>query len=102
MGGVYRSVHQLLSTPAQGRSGPPQDQHRRVSRPRQALLCCFWMSCFWDGLLFAMLIPAAIAQQAQAQKASETPAALPSRGPVIGTLDFYGLRKVPEAKVRQA
>jgi HEAT repeats len=46
------------------------------------------------GLLLAMLTPAAEAQS--------TPATLPSRGPVIGTLDFYGLRKVPEAKVRQA
>lgn len=39
----------------------------------------------------AMLIPAAWAQAPGAGK-----------GPLIGTIDFYGLRKVPEAKVRQA
>jgi len=39
----------------------------------------------------AILTPAASAQAPGTGK-----------GPVIGTLDFYGLRKVPEAKVRQA
>src|ERR1700733_12609906 len=49
--------------------------------------------------LIALLIPAASAQKAPVQ----TPQALiPGKGPVIGTLDFYGLRKVTEAKVRQA
>jgi hypothetical protein len=48
-------------------------------------------------LLGVMTIPAASAQKAPAQSA---PGA--DKGPVIGTLDFYGLRKVTEAKVRQA
>jgi hypothetical protein len=45
------------------------------------------------GMLVAILIPSA---------SSQSSAPSPGRGPVIGTLDFYGLRKVPEAKVRQA
>ncbi len=54
---------------------------------------------FPAGMLMTVLLPAAPAQKAPVQ----TPQALlPGKGPVIGTLDFYGLRKVTEAKVRQA
>jgi hypothetical protein len=54
---------------------------------------------FPAGMLMALLIPAASAQKATVQAPQ---ALLPGKGPVIGTLDFYGLRKVTEAKVRQA
>ncbi len=51
-----------------------------------------------NGLLAAlgaMTIPGAWAQKAPGSAPGQ------GHGPVIGTLDFYGLRKVPEAKVRQ-
>jgi len=54
------------------------------------------------GLLAAALIPAASAQRAAAPPAPSQVILSAGKGPVIGTLDFYGLRKVPESKVRQA
>jgi hypothetical protein len=48
--------------------------------------------------LAALSIPGASAQKAL----PPDPGAGPGKGPLIGTLDFYGLRKVPEARVRQA
>lgn len=54
------------------------------------------------AVLIALLIPAASAQKSAAPGAASTSAPSAGKGPVIGTLDFYGLRKVPEAKVRQA
>jgi hypothetical protein len=52
----------------------------------------------------ALLIPTASAQKAppQARQAVASANGAPGKGPLIGTLDFYGLRKVTEAKVRQA
>jgi hypothetical protein len=52
---------------------------------------------FAAAALGTLLIPAV-----SAQKAAPAQAPGPGKGPVIGTLDFYGLRKVTEAKVRQA
>jgi len=55
------------------------------------------------GMLLAAMLPVASPQKAPAPSAvvlSPPPGA--SKGPVIGTLDFYGLRKVSEARVRQA
>ncbi|HEY1756823.1 MAG TPA: HEAT repeat domain-containing protein [Bryobacteraceae bacterium] len=66
------------------------------------------------GLLLALLAalpPVASAQKTPAKSApaqpvpaqlAAAPAALPGHGPMIGTLDFYGLHKVTEARVRQA
>jgi hypothetical protein len=52
---------------------------------------------FAVAALGSLLIPSLSAQKATPAQPPE-----PGKGPAIGTLDFYGLRKVPEAKVRQA
>lgn len=59
----------------------------RISKPARNLLLTGALVS--TGMLAALLLPVASAQTVQ-------------KGPVIGTIDFYGLRKVTEAKVRQA
>ena len=70
----------------------------RISKPARIL--------FSTRMLAALLVPAALIPVTSAQSvASAQPVASTlsvQKGPVIGTIDFYGLRKVTEAKVRQA
>ena len=70
----------------------------RISKPARNFLSTGMLVS--TGMLAALLVPAALISEASAQPVASVQ--LVQKGPVVGTIDFYGLRKVTEAKVRQA